>query len=86
MALTDVYSAIEDFTLDVLFIPLDALRALELESWALANTLNWIFIIICFVALVYWMLQLKGFHDNNEEDVTSTSHSFLGGDKYHEGH
>lgn len=86
MALTDVYSAIEDFTLNVLFAPLDALRALELESWGLANMLNWIFMLICIVAFGYWMMQLKKFNDNNEEDRTSTSHSFLGGDKYHEGH
>ena len=86
MALTDVYSAIEDFTLNVLFAPLDALRALELESWFAANALNWFFMAICITAFVYWMLQLKGFNENNEEDRTSTSHSFLGGDKYHNGY
>jgi hypothetical protein len=26
------------------------------------------------------MLQLKKFNDNNEEDTSSTSHSYLGGD------
>jgi len=82
MALKDVFYAIQDFSEAVLLAPFNALRALELESWALANTLNWIFMIICFVAFVYWMLQLKKFNDNNEEDRTSTSHSFLGGDKY----
>ena len=86
MALTDVYSAIEDFTLDVLFAPFDWMRATELESWGLANIMNWIFFLILIVAFVYWMLQLKSFNDANEEDRTSTSHSFLGGDKYHEGH
>ncbi len=86
MALTDVYSAIEDFTLDVLFAPFDAMRALELESWFSANFMNWIFMFICIGALAYWMMQLKGFDANNEEDKTSTSHSFLGGDKYHEGY
>jgi hypothetical protein len=33
------------------------------------------------VAFVYWMLQLKKFNDNKEEDTSSTSHSYLGGDK-----
>ena len=83
MALTDIYSAIQGFTEDVLFAPFDALRALELESWSGANIMNWIFTLICSVAFVYWMLQLKKFNENEEEDRTSTSHSFLGGDKYH---
>ncbi len=63
---------------DVLFIPFDLLRDLELESWFLANFLNWIFIVIAFVAFVFWMLQLKKFNDANEEDRDPTAHSFLG--------
>lgn len=82
MALRDIFYAIQDFAVGVLFAPFDALRALELESWAAANTLNWFFMLICAVAFVYWMLQLKKFNNNNEEDTSSTSHSFLGGDKY----
>lgn len=78
MALRDVFYGIQDFSEEVLFAPFNALRALELESWAAANVLNWIFMLVCFSALVYWMLQLKKFNDNNEEDVSSTSHAFLG--------
>ena len=33
--------------------------------------------IIGFVAMVYWMLQLKSFSDNNEEDKSISSHSYL---------
>ncbi|MEC3906319.1 uracil phosphoribosyltransferase [Tamlana sp. 2201CG12-4] len=62
---------------DILFAPLDALRALELESWFGANFISWFFMIIGFVAMVYWMIQLKGFNDNNEEDKSISSHSFL---------
>ncbi|MGM1054677.1 MAG: DUF6341 family protein [Bacteroidota bacterium] len=63
---------------DVLFIPFDLLRDLELESWFLANFMNWIFVIIAFVAFLFWMLQLKKFNDNDEEDRDPTAHSFLG--------
>ena len=73
----DFLYAIQDLFVDVLFAPYDALRALELENWFGANTISWIFIIIGFVAMVYWMLQLKGFNDNNEEDKSISAHSYL---------
>jgi len=73
----DFFYAIEDLFVDVLFAPYDALRALELESWFLANIVSWIFVIIGFVAMVYWMLQLRIFDNNNEEDKSISSHSFL---------
>tara|TARA_R110002049_G_scaffold51245_1_gene145046 strand:+ start:9915 stop:10142 length:228 start_codon:yes stop_codon:yes gene_type:complete len=73
----DFFYAIQDLFVDVLFWPYDQLRALELENWFLANTVSWLFLTIGFVALVYWMLQLKTFNDNNEEDKSITSHSYL---------
>lgn len=73
----DFFYAIQDLFVDVLFIPFDALRALELESWFGANVMSWIFSVIGLVAFVYWMLQLKGYNDRNEEDKTITSHSYL---------
>lgn len=73
----DFFYAIQDLFVDVLFAPMDALRALELESWFTANLISWVFIIIGFVAMVYWMLQLKGFNDNNEEDKSVSAHSYL---------
>ena len=73
----DFFYAIQDLFVDVLFAPLDALRTLELTNWWLANLISWIFIIIGFVAMVYWMKQLKIFNDNNEEDKSISSHSFL---------
>jgi len=73
----DFFYAIQDLFVDVLFAPLDWLRAFELENWWLANTVSWIFVIIGFVAMVYWMKQLKIFNDNNEEDKSISSHSFL---------
>lgn len=62
---------------EILFIPFNALKDLELSSWFLANFMNWIFILIGFIALIYWMMQLKKFDDNNEEDHDPSAHSFL---------
>ncbi|GAA4941792.1 hypothetical protein GCM10023314_13480 [Algibacter agarivorans] len=73
----DFFYAIQDLFVDVIFAPFDALRALELESWFGANAISWIFMIIGFVAMVYWMKQLKGFNDNNEEDKSVSAHSYL---------
>ena len=62
---------------EILFIPLNFLRELELTSWFLANGINWVFLIVGFVAAFYWIGQLKKFSDSGEEDTDSTSHSFL---------
>ena len=74
----DIFEGIQSFFEDFAFGPLNYLRDLELESWWLANILNWVFMIIAFVAFLYWMKQLKMFNDNNEEDRDPSAHSFLG--------
>lgn len=73
----DFFYGIEDLFVNVLFLPYDALRELQLESWWAANFMSWIFVIIGMVAFVYWMLELKGYNDNNEENKSITSHSYL---------
>ncbi len=73
----DFFYAIEDLFVNVLFAPFDWLRALELENWWTANTVTWLFSLIGIVAMVYWMGQLKKFNDNNEEDKSISSHSYL---------
>ena len=73
----DFFYAIQDLFVNVLFAPFDALRALELDNWFSANIMSWIFMLIGFVAFTYWMMQLKKFNDNKEEDKTISSHSFL---------
>ncbi|WP_147676982.1 DUF6341 family protein [Algibacter pacificus] len=73
----DFFYAIQDLFVDVLLAPMDALRALELENWFAASAISWIFVIIGFVAMVYWMLQLKKFNDNDEEDKSISAHSYL---------
>ena len=75
--MNDFFNGIADLFVDVLFAPYDALRSLELESWFAANIFSWIFMAIGFVAFVYWMLQLKKYNDNNEEDKSISSHSYL---------
>lgn len=71
------FSAIADLFVNVLLAPLDFLRDFELENWWGANFMSWIFILVAFSAFVYWMLQLKGFADNNEDDKSITSHPYL---------
>ncbi len=73
----DFFYAIEDLFVETLFAPYDALRALELENWFAANVASWLFLIVGFVAMVYWMIQLRIFDSNNEEDKSISSHSFL---------
>lgn len=72
-----IFEGIADLFVNVILAPFDAMRALELENWWTANTLNWIFMIICAVAMVYWVMQLKKFNDNNEESKDVTAHSYL---------
>jgi len=73
----DIFNAIQELFETVLLAPYDALRTLELENWFGANIVTWIFMAIGIVAFVYWMLQLKSFNDNNEEDKSISSHSYL---------
>jgi hypothetical protein len=72
------FEGIQTITEDVLFLPYNMLRTIELDNWWLANIVSWTLMLVGFVAFIYWMGQLKKFNDNDEEDKTSTSHSFLG--------
>ncbi len=62
---------------NILLLPYNFLRSLELECWSGANLVNWIFMIVCAAAIVYWVKQLKSHKDNNEENQDTTAHSFL---------
>ena len=62
---------------EILFIPYIILRELEGTSWTLSNSVNWIFIIVGFLAMVYWIVQLNIFDKNGEEDKDPSAHSFL---------
>lgn len=71
------FEAIQSLFVDFLFIPYDFFRNLELSSWWGANLFNFVFMLICFVAMVYWILQLRVHQANNEENQDTTAHSFL---------
>ncbi|MBF6607261.1 MAG: uracil phosphoribosyltransferase [Flavobacterium sp.] len=71
------FEGIQTIFVDFLFLPFDALRRFELESWFGANIINWIFMIICAIAMVYWIKQLKLHKANNDEYQDTTAHSFF---------
>ena len=73
----DLFYAIQDLFVNVLFWPFDKLREIQLDSWWDANAVSLILIVIGIVAFVYWMIQLKSINDNNEEDKSVTAHSYL---------
>ena len=73
----DLFEGIAHLFEEILFLPFNALRELELENWTAANIVNWIFMLIAAAAMVYWVLQLKKFSDNNEENKDVTAHSYL---------
>jgi hypothetical protein len=75
--MTAFFEGIQYLFVNILFAPLDFLRRLELISWFGANTINWIFMIICSVAIVYWIKQLRIFDDAGTENQDTTAHSFL---------
>lgn len=75
--MTSFFEGIQYLFVNILFAPLDFLRSLELVSWFGANTINWIFMIICSVAIVHWCKQLKIFEEKGEENQDTTAHSFL---------
>lgn len=72
-----IFEAIQFLFEDVLLIPMDFFRALELENWWSANIINWIFVIICASYLVYWIKQIQIFNQNPDEKQDTTAHSFL---------
>ncbi|WP_127845895.1 DUF6341 family protein [Psychroflexus aestuariivivens] len=74
----DFFEGIASLFDDLLFLPLDALRELQDESWWAANGLNWIFVLVVFVAFLYWMKELKKYNENDEEDRSVKAHPFLG--------
>jgi hypothetical protein len=71
------FEGIQDFFTAILFNPLDHVRSLELQNWWLANAINWVFVLIGFIAAIYWIRQLKIFNDRGEENKDISSHSFL---------
>lgn len=72
-----LFNSIQELCENILFVPFNELREIELTNWWAANVATWVFMGIGVIAFVYWMLQLKSFSDNNEEDKSISSHSYL---------
>lgn len=77
MRIKDIFYFIEDIFVNYLFIPFDFLRELSASNWWMSNLVPWIFIFIGLIAFSYWMIQLKKFDDNKEEDTSITAHDYL---------
>ena len=80
----DFFNRIQEFFETVLFVPFNVLREVELENWWVANLVTWIFSVRPWVRFIdksvkkyFCPLQLKSFNDNNEEDKSISSHSYL---------
>lgn len=71
----DFFEGIQSLFVDVLFAPYDSFRFSE--NWWSANIINWIFMIIGFAAMVYWVIQLRIFDNNNEENKDISAHSYI---------
>lgn len=55
---------------DVLFLPYNALRTLQDQTWWGANIISWILLLIGAVAFIYWLKKLKDFNENTENTYT----------------
>ena len=80
MSLKGIFEGIQAFAEETLFAPFNALAETELVNWWAANGINWIFMLICCAAIVYWMLQLKEHNAEGAERRDAISHGFLGND------
>ncbi len=72
------WEAIQFLFVDVLFLPMDLFRHLELSNWWLANLVNWVFIILGIKWGTYWLKQLSIFKSDDVKELEkTTAHSFL---------
>ena len=62
---------------EILLVPFNFLREMQLDSWWFANIVSWIFLFLGVIASIYWIKQLKLFDDRGEENKDIRSHSFL---------
>lgn len=74
MEWTDFWKGIQYIFEEILFFPLNWLRDLQLDSWWLANTMSWVFLLIGAAGFIYWMKQLKSFHDEEMENASHSEH------------
>ena len=65
MIAKNIFRAIGDFFTDILFYPFEALRFID--NWWVQTTVSWIFIALAFVALFYWLGELRKYKLTEEE-------------------
>lgn len=51
-----------------LFKPFEYLRLETNDSWWLSNIVNWVFIVIGIIGMVYWMSLMYGYKRKGKED------------------
>ncbi len=73
MSFKGFYELIQSFAEDVLFLPYNALRELQDNSWWAANFMSWILLLIGAAAFIYWCLQLKKYNESTEMTYTYKS-------------
>jgi Family of unknown function (DUF6341) len=65
MIANNIFKAIGDFFMNVIFAPFDSLRFMD--NWWVQSTVSWIFVIITFIAFFYWMGELKKYKKTENE-------------------
>lgn len=73
MSFKGFYEIIESLAENILFLPYNALRELQNDSWVLANAVSWILLIVGATAFIYWCLQLKKFNESTGSTYTYES-------------
>jgi uncharacterized membrane protein len=65
MIANNIFKAIGDFFTNVLFSPYNSLRSMD--NWWLQSTISWIFIVIAFIAFLYWMGEIRKYKKAGNE-------------------
>ena len=65
MIANNIFKAIGDFFTNVLFSPFNDLRSMD--NWWLQSTISWIFIVIAFIAFLYWMGEIRKYKKAGNE-------------------
>jgi len=65
MIANNMFKAIGDFFTNVLFSPYNSLRSMD--NWWLQSTISWIFIVIAFIAFLYWMGEIRKYKKAGNE-------------------
>ena len=65
MIANNIFKAIGDFFMNVIFAPYDGLRSMD--NWWVQSTISWIFVGITFIAFFYWMGELKKYSKTENE-------------------